>query len=144
MHKAVVNMRILFTGAGIVLLVAVILTVVVIPSVILDKTPNATPVNATIGIAIVIILHLLVLYAFRQAIIVNKRGGHLINVIYIVSGIGLLLLGLIIMDGADAYLGHNQMQLASISMFICVGCDFLAGVIVIVAMFLQPKKVAAK
>jgi len=140
MNKAAVLHRILYTGAGLVLLVAVLLTVVVIPSVILDKTPSATPENAIKGILIVIIFHLLILYAFREAIIVSKRGGHFKNVVYIVSGIGLFLLGLIISDGAFAYLGHIHMYLTAISMFVCVGCDIIAAIIALTSLFSQPKK----
>jgi len=137
MIKVYILRRILYAGAGLVILVAVLLTLLVLPSVILNKSLNATPV---FGILVVVILHLLVLYAFREAIIVNKRNGHLENIVFIVSGTGLLLLGLAVMDGAFAYLGTIHMYLASISMFICVGCDFCAAVIAFAALFLQPKK----
>ncbi len=144
MIKENILRRILYTGVGLVILVTVLLTFIVIPCVILDKSPDATPGNAVFGILVVVILHLLILYAFREAIIVNKRNGHLGNIVFIVSGTGLLLLGLLVMDGAFAYLGNIHMYLASISMFICVGCDFFAAVIAFTALFLQPKKVVAK
>jgi len=44
----------------------------------------------------------LFLLIFRDAIIVNKRNDRLKNIAFIVAGIGLLLLGLVVMDGAFA------------------------------------------
>ena len=144
MIKEKFRRRILYTGAGLVILVAALLTLLVIPCIILDKTPNAAPGGGAIGTLVTVILHLLILYAFREAIIVNKRNGHLKNVVFIVSGIGLLLLGLLIMDGANSFMGHVNMRLASISMFICAGFDFIAAVIAFTALFLQPKKTDVK
>ena len=145
---------ILYTGAGLVILVAVLLTLSVIPSIILDKSLTSTPVNAVIGTLLNVILHLLPLYVFREAIIVNKRNDLLKNknILFIASGIGLLLLGLMLMDGAIAYMedgaiafmGHDNMHLASITMFICAGCDLFAAVIASTALFLQPKKTDIK
>jgi len=52
----------------------------------------------------VVILHLLFLLIFKDAIIVNKRNDRLKNLVFIVTGIGLLLLGLVVMDGAFAFI----------------------------------------
>ena len=146
--------RILYIGAGLIILVAALLILLVIPCIILDKSLTSTPVNAVIGTFLNVILHLLPLYVFREAIIVNKRNGLLKNknILFIASGIGLLLLGLMLMDGAIAYMedgaivfmGHDNMHLASISMFICAGCDFFAAVIAFTALFLLPKKTDIK
>ena len=51
-----------------------------------------------------VILHLLFLLIFKDAIIVNKRNDRLKNLVFIVTGIGLLLLGLVVMDGAFAFI----------------------------------------
>jgi branched-subunit amino acid transport protein AzlD len=102
---------ILYTGGGIVILIAVLLILIVLPSVILDKSPQADPVSAVFGTLLTVILHLLVLYAFREAIIVNKRNGYLEKIVFIASGAGLLLLGLLIADGAFAFKRHVQMHL---------------------------------
>lgn len=140
MIKENILRRVLYTGAGLVILVAVLLTFIVIPCVFLDNSAEEKPVAPVIGILLVVILHLLFLLIFRDAIIVNKRNDRLKNLVFIVAGIGLLLLGLVVMDGAFAFIGNIHMYLASISMFICVGCDFFAAVIAFTALFLQPKK----
>jgi hypothetical protein len=141
MNKETKVQRILYTGTGLGLLVPVILAVIVIPCIVLDKTPGLTPESALFGIIIVIILHLIILFAFRAMIVTSRRGGRLNNIVYIASGIGLLFLGLMILDGAVAYAWHVETYLASISMFICTGCDFSAAVMVFAARRLQSKKV---
>ncbi len=77
-------------------------------------------------------------------IIVNKRGGRLKNIVFIITGIGLLILGLFLSDGAFAMSGHANMQFVAISWFICVASDIIAGILVFIALFLQPKKLVAK
>lgn len=144
MIKVNILRRILYTGAGLVLLVAALLTLLVIPYIILDKSPNAAPGAAAVGTLVTVILHLLILNSIRKAIITHKQNGHLKNVVFIVSGIGLLFLGLFVMDGAIQFLEHDNMRLASISMFICVGCDFFAAVLAFTALLLLSKKTDIK
>ena len=127
-----------FIGAGLVILTVLILTFIVIPSVILDKNPGATPDSAIFGIAVIIILHLLIVYAFREAIIVDKRRGRFKKTVFIVSGIGLTLLGLIIIDGASAYSGSDNMQVAAFLMFVCVAFDLIAAVLAFLGLFFRP------
>ncbi len=145
MIKENIPRRILYTGAGLVILVVILFPLVTILYLILDKTGTTTPVSGIFGILVLVILHLLILYAFREAIIVNKRDGHLGNAVYIVSGIGLLILGLlVILQIAVEFWGYYHYYLAAITLFFCVGCDFLAAVIAFTALFLQPKKVHKK
>ncbi|MFZ0280481.1 MAG: hypothetical protein WAL29_02435 [Bacteroidales bacterium] len=133
--------RILYTGAGLVILVTVLFPLATILYLILDKTGNATPGSGIIGTLVVVILHLLILYAFREAIIVNKGGGRLKNVVFIVSGIGLLLLDLIFLDMTVEFLGYHDYYVSAIAFCICFGCDLIAAIIAFTALFLQPKKV---
>jgi hypothetical protein len=132
--------QILYTGAGLIILVTILFPIAIIFYLILDKTGAATPENAIIGTVVVVILHLLIWYAFREAIIVNKRNGRLTPVVYIVSGIGLLLFGLMILQIAREFLGYNNFFLVTIAFFFCGGCDFLTAIIAFTALFLQPKK----
>lgn len=139
MNKETILQRILYTGTILVLLVPIISTVIVIPSIILDKTPGASPGSAIFGTTVILVLHLPILIALRAAIIATKRGSRLKNFVFVTSGIGLIFLGLMISDGAVAYARHVEMYLASISLFVCVGCDFSAAVIAFAARRLQPK-----
>jgi hypothetical protein len=147
--------RIPYIGAGLVILVTLILALIIIPAFFIDKEPGLDREAATKMIGVAIILHLLFFYCIRQMIIANRRGGRLEKIIFIIPGIGLLILGLFLSDGAFAGLkwfmpswnemsGHAYMQFVDISWLICVANDIIAGILVFIALFLQPKKLAAK
>jgi hypothetical protein len=55
----------------------------------------------------------------------------------ITAGVMLILLSLMISDGAFAYLVHPDLHSTSISMFICVGVDFIAGVLSFTARYFR-------
>jgi hypothetical protein len=155
MKSETIRNRITYIGAGLVILTTLILAFIVIPGVIVDKTPGLEHEAAIKMIIVTIVLHLLIIYAFREMIIINKRGGRLNKTVFIITGIGLFLLGLFLTDGAFAGLkwfkspwnemsGHTYLQFVDISWLICVAIDFIAGILAFIALFLQPKKVVAK
>ena len=123
--------RILYVGTGLVIVVNLILAFMVIPSVRMDTSPQATPENAVHGIWVVIIIHLLIVAALVWTILVNQRGGRIKKGLLIALGVVLLLLSLMVLDGASAYLDHPDpiMHRVPISMFICTGCNFIASVL---------------
>ena len=123
--------RILYVGTGLIIAVALILAFIVIPSVRMDTSPQATPEKAVPAIWVVVIIHLLIVAALIWTILVIQRVGRINKGLLIASGVVLILLGLIISDGASAYLGHPGpgMHRVGISMFICVGCNFITSVL---------------
>lgn len=137
-------LRILYLGAGLVLLVTILLPLVMTLFVVFDKTGTSTPGPAVTGTIVVSILHFLIFYALREAIIKNKRKGRLSNVVLIVSGIGLLLLGLVISDGAFEFLNYYKYYLVASLFFFCILCNLVAALISFLAIFLQPKKDSIK
>ena len=155
MKSETIRNRSQYIGAVLVIVTTLILAFIIIPAFFIDKEVGLKRALATKMIIVVIIFHLLILYAFREMIIVSKRGGRLQNIIFIISGIGLFVLGLFLSDGAFAGLkwfksswnlmsGHTYMQFVAISWFFCVASDLIAGILVFIALFLQPKKVVAK
>ena len=144
MKSEKIRNHIQYIGAGLVILTTLILAFIIIPGHFIDKTPGLKLGGAIKILIVIIILHLLICYAFREMIIVNKRGGRLKNIVFIITGIGLLILGLFLSDGAYAMSGHANMQFVAISWFICVANDIIAGILVFIALFLQPQKVVAK
>jgi len=132
--------RILYAGAGLIISSTILFPVATVLYLILDKSGSATPESGIAGTVVIVILHLLILYAFREAIIVNKRGGHLSNIVYIAAMAGLLLLGLIILLMAVEFLVGHSFYLTTILLFICVGCDFVSSILALAALLLQPKK----
>jgi hypothetical protein len=155
MKSETIRNRITYVGAGLVILTTLILAFILIPGFFANKTPGFQLEASVKMIIVTIILHLLIFYAFREMIIVNKRGGRLKKRVFIITGIGLFLLGLFLSDGAFAGLkwfmsswnemsGHAFMQFVDISWFICIANDVIAGILVFIALFLQPKKIVAK
>jgi hypothetical protein len=121
--------RILYVGTGLVIVVTLILAFIVIPSVRMDTSPQATPEDAVLGILVVIIIHLLIVAALVWTIL--QRGGRIKKGPLVALGVLLLLLSLMVLDGASAYLDHPDpiMHKVPISMFICTGCNFIASVL---------------
>lgn len=144
MKSETIRNRIQYIGAGLVIFTTLILTFIIIPGHFIDKTPGLKLGLAIKMLIVIIALHLLICYAFREMIVVNKRGGHLKKIVFVITGIGLLILGLLLSDGAFAMSGHANMQFVAISWFICVVSDVIAGILVFIALFLQPPKVVAK
>ena len=144
MSNETILRRILYVGAGLVIVVTLILAFMVIPSVIIDTSPQAAPEIAVPGILFVIFIHLLIVAALVRTILVNQRGGRIKKGLLIGLGIVLLLLSLMVLDGASAYLDHTDpiMHRVAISMFICTGCDFIASMLAFITAFysrrLQP------
>jgi hypothetical protein len=139
MKKEAFLRRILNIGAVLVILTIILVPLIIIPFVFTDKTGTATPGPATIATIVIVILHLLILYGFREALIVNKRNGHLNIAVFIVCGIALILFGLIISDAAVEFVGSRN-YLLGIVLFFCIGCDFVAAIIAFTSIFLQPAK----
>lgn len=130
MRSTVLN-RFLYVGAGLVIIVALVLAFLVIPSVIKDTSSQADPKTAVPGISFVIILHLIIAATLLRTILLNKRRGRIEKGLLIGLGVLLLLLSLMVLDGASAFKGHSDpiMQRVSFSMFICAGFNFIAGVL---------------
>jgi hypothetical protein len=104
MKKEAFLKLILYIGAALVILTIVIMPLVIITFVFTDKTGTSTPGPLTVATIIFVILHLLILYGFREAIIINRRNGHMNIAVFIVCGIGLILFGLFSLDGATEFL----------------------------------------
>jgi hypothetical protein len=121
--------RILYVSIALIIIVTIILAFIVIPSVKMDTSPQATPEKAVPAIWVVVIIHLLTVAALIWTIHVNQRAGHINKGLLVASGVALILLALIISDGATAYLGHPGPGLhrAGISMFICVGSNIITS-----------------
>ena len=129
----------IFSIVAVLLLVSVLSLLVIIPWIFRDTSPGSTPKQAGIATSVAMFLRLLVLLGILYGIRLTKRKRHINREINIVPGIILLIFGLIILDGATAYIG--QLLIASIGMFVCVFCDVTAVVVSFAALFyLKPKK----
>ena len=129
--------RILYVATGLIIIVILILVFFVIPHIRLDTSPHATPETAISGTFIVAGIHLFIIVLLIYSVMFSFREGHFENGFLITAGVLVILLSLMIIDGAIAYLDHPDLYSTSISMFICVGFDFIAGVLSFTARYFR-------
>jgi hypothetical protein len=133
--------RMLYTGSGLIVLSAIILAFIVIPSVRTDTFPRATPERAAMAFWVNVVIKLLIVAALSGIILAHHRGNKLNKGLLITSGVILALLGLSLIDAAFAFSDHGpDMQSSAVLLFVCVCCDLVAAVIVLTTPFLKPKK----
>jgi hypothetical protein len=107
---------VLRAGAGLYLVVAAILVVVVIPTVARDTSPHATPGPAVKAFIVSVAIHVFV----AAFMLWRTHGGKL----PVVAGVFGLLLGLPLLGAASAF---AHMRPAAIALWACTGIDFLVG-----------------
>jgi len=111
---------ILRAGAGLYLVVAAILVVVVIPAVARDTSPHATPGPAVKAFIVSVAIHVFV----AAFMLWRTRGGKL----PVVAGVFGLILGLFLLAPASGFAQVGPaMRLAAIALWACTGIDFLVG-----------------
>ena len=140
MRNKLRNEKILFIASCFILL-SIVLMIAVIPGILNDTSAIAIPKRALTGIVLAIIIHvgIFILYVkltreSRESNM-NRRGE------YIGVAILPIFFGLIYMDGAIAFLSHDDMLFTSILMFMSVLCDFVAASMMITLFFLKPQQV---
>ena len=111
---------ILRAGAGLYLVVAAILVVVVIPAVARDTSPHATPGPAVKAFMVSVAIHVFV----AAFMLWRTRGGKL----PVVAGVFGLILGLFLLAPASGFAQAGAaMRLAAIALWACTGIDFVVG-----------------
>jgi hypothetical protein len=99
----------------------------------LDGIPKAAAIATSIAMGIRLLILLGILYGIRM----TKRKRRINNEINLAVAIALLLLGLVLMDGAFAYV--DSLRFVSIGMFVSVFCDFAVVIVSVTALFLLKK-----
>lgn len=136
--------RMIYLSVGLITIVVLLLLAVVVPFVATDMKPSATPEKAIPAILVSSIIHLLVVAALLWTIRAHNRKNRINKELLVASGILPIVLGLILMDGAFAYLDHPGMLVASIAMFLCVGLDILGGCLALIARYSRKKDILQK
>lgn len=137
MINEIVWRRILYIGIGLIASVASILAIVVIPQVLSDKSLSADPGKAVPAISVIVVVHLLIVVALIWTIEINNRGGKINKELLVAAGVIPMAVSLLILDGAFAYVDKSATYWAGIWMFICVGCDFVAGLSVLIIRYFR-------
>ena len=129
--------RMLYVVIGLITAVAVILAILVIP-------PSTLPQSYINSIWVKVIVHLLIIIALIWTIKVDKRGDDR-KELQIIAGVIIIALGLILLDHAFAFHGRpEQPPAVSFWMFICVGCDIVAGLLILIARYFRRTRPLSK
>ena len=139
MKKLQRNTRLLVIAAGI-LLISIILMTAIIPGILTDTKPEANPTGAAIGILLAIAIHLILFMGYIKIIKDTKRSKKKRRPEYLAIGILLIFFGVIYMDGALAFLNHENIFYVSILMFTSALCDFVAAILTVIVFFLKPNQ----
>lgn len=127
--------RMLYVGTVLVVIVILIIALFVIPNIKADNSPTLTPESATKAFWVNILLQLLSVAALLYTLIFSHKKGHFINGFLIAAGVILILLSLVLIDAATAYLSYPELHSTAISLFICIGFDFIAGMLSFIARY---------
>lgn len=130
--------RQIFSINAVLMLLAVIALAVVIPKLLQESSTGSIPKAAVIATAVAAGIRLIILLLFLLGIRLSNQKRHINREVNLAAGIVLLLLGLVLMDGAFAYV--DSIVLVSIGMFVCVFCDFAVVGISVAALFLLKTK----
>ena len=122
--------RMLYLSIGLIFVVAVILAFVVIP-------PPTIPETAIIPASVIATFHLLIIVALIWTINVDKRGGRINKELLVAAGVIPIVFSLMSLDGAFAYINTPNLHSVGISLLICSGCDFVAGLLALIARYFR-------
>ena len=114
--------------------------IVIIPGILNDTSSGANPGGAATAISIALIIRLGFFIGYVRIIRQNRQHIRKKKGEYLAIGIFLIVFGLIYLDGAFAFLSHDDILYVSILMFISTFCDLVAGILTIIAFFLKPQK----
>jgi hypothetical protein len=131
--------RLLYTGTVLIFVVDFLLVFIVIPNVDADFSPQALPENTVPAFWIIFLLHLAIAYAQVWTLVISKQGGVMKKGLLVVTGVILIVFSLMLMDGTFSFLDHPdpRMHKVAVSLFICIGCDFFAGILAFLAGYIR-------
>ncbi len=129
--------RILYMATGLVIMVIIIIIFYIIPQVKTDTSPTATPDKAVPAFWVITLIQVLIVAALIYSIMFSHKVGHFENGFLVTAGVILIISSLILIDAASAALGHPDLHVAAIFLFICIGFDFTAGVLSFIARYFR-------
>jgi len=130
--------RKIFTIQGILLLVSAVSMFAVTPAIFQDTSPGALPGQAGTAALFGAGIHLLLAAGLFIGARLAKLKRRINNEINMVSGIALVIIGFIIMDGAFAFM--EELPFVSAGIFLAVFGDLAAGVTSVVALIMLRRR----
>jgi len=122
-------------ATGLVIMVVIIIIFYIIPQV--KSAPNATPERAVPAFWGIVLFQLLIVAALIYSIMFSHKEGHFENGFLVTAGVVMILSSLILIDSASASLGDSYLHGSAILLFICIGFDFIAGVLSFIARYFR-------
>jgi magnesium-transporting ATPase (P-type) len=132
--------RILYVGTGLVILAFLISVFIVLPHLKEYNLNHSIPGNVFQFLWVVAVIHLIVAATMGYTIWFSFRKGNFKNGFLVTDGVVLISLSLLLIGSATDYLDLPGMKIKAISMFICCGLDFIAGVLSFMIRFLRRPK----
>jgi Na+/proline symporter len=129
--------RIIYVATGLVIIVVIIIAFYIIPQFKADISPTATPEKAVPAFWVIVLIQLLIFAALIYSIMFSHKEGHFENGLLVTAGVILILLGLILIDAASASLSMPELHSTPIFLFICIGFDFISGILSFVARYFR-------
>ena len=127
--------RMIYLSAFLVILVILILEFFAIPHIKADTTPGATPGRAVPALQAIIIIHLLIVWVFPWTHVQWENNKPANRALLTVSGMALILISFLLLDGAIAYLVHPALYTTAAAMFTCIAFDLTSGILTLVTRF---------
>jgi hypothetical protein len=124
-------------AAGPVIIVVIITIFYIIPQVKADTSPTATTERAVPAFWVIALIQLLIVAALIYSVMFSHREGHFENGFLVTTGVILIISSLILIDAASAAIGHPDLHVAAIFLFICIGFDFTSGVLLLIARYFR-------
>jgi hypothetical protein len=118
-------------GVGIIFGMVLVVILWVIPRVAADTSPGASPGSAVGSFWVNVIANVFCGLAMLGAIFLTRSGTS--TALLVIAGVGLLLLGLFLLDGAFSFTTHGpSMQDVAAVLFWCVGGEGVAAILAFV------------
>ncbi len=122
---------VLLIGVGIIAVMALTVSIWVIPRAASDTSPIASPEGAVGSLWTFTIANIIIGLAMLGAAFFTQGG--VSTALLVLAGIGAVLFGLWMLDGAFSFLNHGpSMQTVAAVMFACVAADWIAGLLAFV------------
>ena len=134
--------RMLLICAATIILADVLLAFIVIPAVKTDSYSRANPEVAVVAFWVNVGLGFLLSVGCAMIALFSKGRSKATTACFVLSGIVILVLGLLLVDAGSAFRSHgSSIQSASMIMFVCAGLLCLSGLLLGMTAFLRPRRV---
>jgi drug/metabolite transporter (DMT)-like permease len=129
--------RIVYVGAGLVIITFLIWVFIVLPNIKEFNLAHSIPGNVVQFFQVVAVTHLIVAAAMIYTVRFSFQKGRNKNGFLTTAGIVLIISGLMLIGWDSDYLNHPDMYIKAVSINICCGLDFITGALSFLARYIR-------